>query len=109
MTIKPRARAAPRGPAPHKRRARYGAARRLVELRELLTNAEGQTLEHIMTFFECSRHTAMRSIEALERMGELIDRRREGRTIYYGIFRAERDRSGQPSVAHVHAMFAARQ
>src|SRR5450432_1209109 len=98
-TKKKQAATSPKRRAPI-RRERYGAAQRLVALRALLATPHGMTIEQICERFECGRHTAMRSVAALEATGEAIQEERDGRRIIYRIDARPDAVAGKLSHAH---------
>ncbi len=93
------------------RPTRFGPAQRLLETRKLLATPHGATLDEIRARVGCSRHTAMRVVQALEAMGEPIIEEREDRRIRYRIERGGGNDAAATklSTAHVIAVIVAQQ
>jgi predicted DNA-binding transcriptional regulator YafY len=89
--------------------ARFGPAQRLLEARKLLSTPHGATLDEIRARLECSRHTAMRLVKALETMGEAVREEREERRLRYRIEGGKTDKQVKMSTAHVLAIALARE
>jgi predicted DNA-binding transcriptional regulator YafY len=90
-------------------RARFGPAQRLLEARKLLSAAHGATLDDLQERLACGRHTAMRTVKALEAMGEAVHEEREGRHLRYRIEGAREGKTQKLSTAHVLALAIAQQ
>ena len=90
--------------------ARFGPAQRLLEARKLLsTPARGATLDDIRDRCDCGRHTAMRTVKALEAMGEAVHEEREGRRLRYRIEGGRVGKAAKLSTAHVLSIALARE
>jgi proteasome accessory factor B len=116
MKTKPAAAKPKRAPAKPKKKPRpashgapFAAAQRLLQAQKLLASLHGGTLDDIRERCECSRHTAMRTIAALEAMGEPVVEEREGRHIRYRIEGAKTDKAARLSTAHVLSVAVARE
>ncbi len=101
-TTKKKARRKPTG-------ARFAPAKRLLEARKLLASPHGGTLDDICERCACGRHTAMRTVAALEAMGDAVIEEREGRHIRFRIEAAKSEKVAKLSTAHVLAVAAARE
>jgi proteasome accessory factor B len=88
---------------------RYAPAARLLAARDLLATPHGATLEQIGERLACGRHTAMRTVKALEVMGDAITEEREGRRIRYRIQGPASTKETKVSTAHLLALAVARQ
>jgi predicted DNA-binding transcriptional regulator YafY len=88
---------------------RFGPAARLLEARKLIASPHGATLEELRARLDCGRHTAMRTVKALEAMGEAIRDEREGRQLRYRIEPAKNDKEAKLSTSHVLAVAVAQQ
>jgi proteasome accessory factor B len=90
--------------------ARFGPAARLLEARAMLASPHGATLDELRERLECSRHTAMRLVKALERMGESVGEEREGPRLRYRISTVGKgDVTVRVSTAHVLSLAVAQQ
>lgn len=89
--------------------ARFGPAQRLLEARKLLSTPHGATLDDIRERINCGRHTAMRTVKALEAMGEAVHEEREGRRLRYRIEGGRTDKAAKLSTAHVLSIALARE
>jgi predicted DNA-binding transcriptional regulator YafY len=101
--------AAKKKPRPAADGARFAPAQRLLEVRALLSSPHGATLEEIQARVECSRHTAMRTVAALEAMGEALVEEREERRLRYRITGGKNDKVTKLSTAHVLSVAVARE
>jgi predicted DNA-binding transcriptional regulator YafY len=90
-------------------RARFGPAQRLLEARKLLATPHGATLDELRERLSCSRHTAMRTVKALEAMGEAVHEEREERRLRYRIEAARGGKETKLSTSHVLAVAIAQQ
>jgi predicted DNA-binding transcriptional regulator YafY len=89
--------------------ARFGPAARLLQVRALLATPHGATLDEIRERCECSRHTAMRAVKALEAMGEPLEEEREGQRLRYRVKDTKSDKGVKLSTSHVLAIAVAQQ
>ncbi len=89
--------------------ARFAPATRLLEARKLLASPHGATIDELCAHLACSRHTAMRTVKALEAMGEPIREEREERRLRYRIEAAKSEKTVKLTTAHVLAVAVAEQ
>jgi proteasome accessory factor B len=109
MTKRPAAKPSKRTARPRPDGPRYAPAARLLAARALLATAHGATLDQIRERLDCGRHTAMRTVKALEAMGEAVTEEREGRKLRYRIAAPRDEARTKLSTAHLLALALARQ
>ena len=80
---------------------RFGPAQRMLLARKLMATPRGATIDDIRARCECSRHTAMRAVKALEAMGEPVEEVRDGVRLRFRIADAKADKIAKLSTAHL--------
>jgi proteasome accessory factor B len=88
---------------------RFAPAARLLEARTLLASPRGATLEELQERLACGRHTAMRTVRALEAMGEPVEEEQEERRRRYRIAAPKGTKTAKLSTSHVLSVAVAQQ
>jgi hypothetical protein len=105
---RPRARPRTRNAAAPKRAERYGPARRLGEVQELLNSGDGASVYDVAERFRVSVRTALRYIRALQIAGEPLYEEMAGRRKVWRVMTSARPQTITLTTAQMVALFLSR-